>query len=1104
MAVLKYKKKDGTYATLTNISVKGVDPVQTTGSSVTDVMSQNAVTVELAGKLAVSDFNTYSGTVDTSISGKASQGDLNALSGTVTAHTADTTIHVISSDKEKWNNVDNKVDTSAYTAYTSATETVINGKVSTEAFNAYSGEVETAINSKALQSDLNALNSTVTAHTSDATIHLTSGNVQTQINDSISGKADTTAVTVSIEAATSGKVDTDTFNTHTGSSVHMSTTEKTNLDSLATNIAAISGITSTKVGNWDTAYTNNHTHSNKSTLDAITASSEAINSLTGTVGTMAFQNTDSYSSATQVKTALAGKSDTGHTHSQYLTEITSNDVTTALGFTPADNSSFTAHTANTTIHVVSSDKTKWDKVTEKVDTTAYTAYTSATETEISGKLSTSDFNTYSGAVDTAISNKVDKVSGKGLSTNDFTTVYKDKLDSVASGAEVNVQSDWAETATTADSYIQNKPTLGTAAAKGVSTGINNTDSLIESKHIYSGVGVTISYDSGTKYIQLKSTSGNVLSSFDASSFIKDGMVSDVEVKDVAGSGTCLVVSFNTDSGKENINIPITDIFNASNYYTKDELTGSSAIAVAKASSATTAASASAVAWSGVTSKPETATRWPSWSEVTSKPETFTPSTHNHDDRYYTESELTGSSTTVVVAKAASATTAASAAVASSVAWNNVSGKPDTYAPSAHNHVSSEITGMTSYSKPSTTSAIVSGDTLNQAIGKLEKALDGKQASGNYVIESTFNTHTGSSVHMTTTEKTNLDSLAANIAAISGITSTKVSNWDTAYTNNHTHTNKSVLDGISASDITNWNNKTSNTGTVTKISTASGLTGGDITTSGTIGLEATGTAGTYKQVVVDAYGRVTSGNTDDNDTNYYTTGLTVSTATTSNTITVKGNNSAVTGSAVLNTATTSAAGLMSSTDKGYLNTLSNLTGKTSTLSAITASAAAINSLTGAVGTMAFQDNSSYSSATQVNTALAGKSNTGHTHDDRYYTESELTGSSTTVVVAKAASATTAASANAVAWNNVSDKPSSYTPSAHNQASNTINSMSGYSVASASGSVATTDTLNEAIGKLEKRIQILEAAIGGMKLVKLTSQQYADLTTKDDNTLYVIND
>lgn len=108
-----------------------------------------------------------------------------------------------------------------------------------------------------------------------------------------------------------------------------------------------------------------------------------------------------------------------------------------------------------------------------------------------------------------------------------------------------------------------------------------------------------------------------------------------------------------------------------------------------------------------------------------------------------------------------------------------------------------------------------------------------------------------------------------------------------------------------------------------------------------------------------------------NTNYYTSGLTVTTTTTSNTITVKGNNTAVTGTAVLSSATTSAAGLMTSADKTALDNLNPLSGKVSTLSAITATSTAINSLTGSVGTMAFQNTSSYSSATQVNTALGNK-------------------------------------------------------------------------------------------------------------------------------------
>ena len=57
---------------------------------------------------------------------------------------------------------------------------------------------------------------------------------------------------------------------------------------------------------------------------------------------------------------------------------------------------------------------------------------------------------------------------------------------------------------------------------------------------------------------------------------------------------------------------------------------------------------------------------------------------------------------------------------------------------------------------------------------------------------------------------------SNANVLSGITSTKVSNWDSAATNSHTHSNKSVLDGISSTDISNWNSKTDNVGTVTGV------------------------------------------------------------------------------------------------------------------------------------------------------------------------------------------------------------------------------------------------------------------------------------------------
>lgn len=58
-----------------------------------------------------------------------------------------------------------------------------------------------------------------------------------------------------------------------------------------------------------------------------------------------------------------------------------------------------------------------------------------------------------------------------------------------------------------------------------------------------------------------------------------------------------------------------------------------------------------------------------------------------------------------------------------------------YALESHTHNSGSITALTGYVKAATASAISVSDSLNVALGKLEKALDGKQASGSYAASS---------------------------------------------------------------------------------------------------------------------------------------------------------------------------------------------------------------------------------------------------------------------------------------------------------------------------------------------------------------------------------
>lgn len=89
---------------------------------------------------------------------------------------------------------------------------------------------------------------------------------------------------------------------------------------------------------------------------------------------------------------------------------------------------------------------------------------------------------------TGLNGKVDKVSGKGLSTNDYTTAEKTKLDGIESGAEVNVQADWSEADSTADDFIKNKPTLGTASAKNSTSVVTQSTDLVESGAVKDIVG----------------------------------------------------------------------------------------------------------------------------------------------------------------------------------------------------------------------------------------------------------------------------------------------------------------------------------------------------------------------------------------------------------------------------------------------------------------------------------------------------------------------------------------------------------------------------------------------------------------------------------------
>lgn len=85
-----------------------------------------------------------------------------------------------------------------------------------------------------------------------------------------------------------------------------------------------------------------------------------------------------------------------------------------------------------------------------------------------------------------------------------------------------------------------------------------------------GYADSVKYNSTTKYVEFYhgGTGGTKVFEYDAAPFLIDGMVQNVEI--VNGN---LVISFNTDAGKQDITIPLTDIFDPSNYYDKTAIDG---------------------------------------------------------------------------------------------------------------------------------------------------------------------------------------------------------------------------------------------------------------------------------------------------------------------------------------------------------------------------------------------------------------------------------------------------------------------------------------------------------------------------------------------------
>ena len=115
--------------------------------------------------------------------------------------------------------------------------------------------------------------------------------------------------------------------------------------------------------------------------------------------------------------------------------------------------------------------------------------TGANKTTVDSALSASSTNPVQNKIiNTALENKVDKISGKGLSANDFTDTLKTKLDGIASGANKTVVD--ASLSTTSTNPVQNKvinTALGNKVDKVSGKGLSTNDFTGELKTKLEGI-----------------------------------------------------------------------------------------------------------------------------------------------------------------------------------------------------------------------------------------------------------------------------------------------------------------------------------------------------------------------------------------------------------------------------------------------------------------------------------------------------------------------------------------------------------------------------------------------------------------------------------------
>ena len=366
-------------------------------------------------KLDDSDLVEYEKTrdVNAKLNNKANTTDLNA-------HTGNTNIHVTVNDKQKWNN---KLDNTALNGY--ATESFVTTKIAEAAT---SGKV-----------DLTGYATTI------------------EVNNKLATKADKTEIPDISNLATKNELSTHTDN----SSIHITASEKTAWNNKL-DTSALDAYTTTDdlnsalalKANKDELFSGDYNDLQNLPVIPDTSNFATKGQLDGHISNATMHVTSDekdtwnakldsadlavHTNNTEIHVTANDKNNWNSGASDFITHKSNTDIHVTANDknnwnSKADGSDFIAHKNDTDIHVTTDEKTKWDS---KLDNTALNGYATEnfvtekiTEAATSGKVDLTGY-AKTAEVDAKLDTKVDKIDGKGLSTNDYTTEEKTKVEKI--------------------------------------------------------------------------------------------------------------------------------------------------------------------------------------------------------------------------------------------------------------------------------------------------------------------------------------------------------------------------------------------------------------------------------------------------------------------------------------------------------------------------------------------------------------------------------------------------------------------------------------------------------------------------------------------------